>query len=96
MAVPTHYAALSSYLGEHVKAEEHALKAYQDLLIDRAEDVATYLVNMVLTDEVRHHQMFADMQGTLERSIGLGRGSRNTSRRPSITTKSARPLTPIA
>lgn len=71
MAVPTHYAALSDYLGEHVKAEAHALKAYEDLLKDRADDVATYLVNMVLSDEIRHHQMFADMQGTLERSLQL-------------------------
>lgn len=69
MPVPTHYAALSGYLGDHVKAEEHALKAYENLLKDRTDDVATYLVNMVLSDEMRHHQMFADMQGTLERSI---------------------------
>ncbi|MCE9623285.1 MAG: hypothetical protein K8R99_13160 [Actinomycetia bacterium] len=69
MAVPTHYTALSGYLGEHVKAEGHALKAYEDLLKDRPEDVASYLVNMVLSDEKRHHQMFADMQGSLERSI---------------------------
>lgn len=69
MAVPTHYVALVAYLGEHVKAEAHALKAYEDLLKDRPDDVANYLVNMVLSDEKRHHQMFADMQGTLERSI---------------------------
>ncbi|MBI4882915.1 MAG: hypothetical protein HY826_02535 [Actinobacteria bacterium] len=69
MAVPTHYAALSGYLGEHVRAEAHALQAYENLLEDRADDVASYLINLVLSDEKRHHQMFADMQGTLERSI---------------------------
>jgi hypothetical protein len=60
---------LSGYLGEHIKAEAHALQAYEDLLKDRNDDVASYLINMVLSDEVRHHQMFADMQGSLERSI---------------------------
>ncbi len=29
MAVPTHYTALSSYLGARVTAEEHALRAYE-------------------------------------------------------------------
>lgn len=71
MAIPTHYVALSSYLGEHVTAEEHALKAYEDLLKGRKDDVASYLVNMVLSDEKRHHQMFADMQASLERAIHL-------------------------
>jgi len=71
VAVPTHYTALSSYLSEHVKAEDHALKAYEDLLRDRADDVASYLVNMILSDEKRHHQIFADMHGSLEHSMRL-------------------------
>ncbi len=41
MALPTHYAALSSYLGDHVTAEEHVLRAYEDLLRERSDDAAS-------------------------------------------------------
>lgn len=69
MAVPTHYAALSEYLARHIAAEGHALTAYENVLSGRPDDVASYLVNMILDDERRHHQIFADMQGSLERSL---------------------------
>ena len=58
--------SVPAYLGDHVKAEEQALQAYHDLLKDRTDDLATYLVKMIVSDERRHHQMFADMQRTLE------------------------------
>ena len=69
MAVPTHYAALSTYLGQHVEAEEQALRAYEELLANRPNDIATYLMRMILRDEAHHHQMFADMRETLENRI---------------------------
>ena len=66
MDVPTHYAALSAYLKEHVEAEEHALNAYEALLDGRPEDAASYLIRLILQDEERHHQLFLDMHETLE------------------------------
>ena len=66
MAVPTHYRALSAYLGEHVEAEEHALRAYEKVLEDRPDDVVRYLVGMILADEKRHHEIFRELQNTLE------------------------------
>ena len=66
MAVPTHYEALSAYLGEHVEAEEHALSAYESILEDRPDDVVSYLVGMILADEVRHHEIFREFKNTLD------------------------------
>ena len=75
VAIPTHYEELSAYLGQHVKAEEGALRAYEAALEDRPDDVISYLVRMILEDEARHHTIFRDFQNTLEsrmqlRSIG--------------------------
>ena len=69
MAIPTHYSALSAYLGQHVESEEHALHAYEELLENRPNDIASYLMRMILRDEAHHHQMFADMRETLENRI---------------------------
>lgn len=69
MAIPTHYSALSAYLGEHVESEEQALRSYEELLESRPNDIASYLMRMILRDEAHHHQMFADMRETLENRI---------------------------
>ncbi len=73
MAIPTHYSALSAFLGQHVEAEEQALHAYEELLANRPNDVATYLMKMILSDEAHHHQMFADMHESLENRINWRR-----------------------
>ena len=69
MTVPSHYEALSEYLGRHVAAEEGALHAYEQALEGRVEDVASYLIGMILADEKRHHEIFLQLQNTLESSI---------------------------
>lgn len=71
MAVPTHYAALSEYLGDHVRAEEGALTAYEAALEGRPDDVIGYLIGMILADEARHHAIFKELQNTLESRMQL-------------------------
>ncbi len=69
MAVPTHYEALSDYLGRHVRAEQGALDAYAAALEGRPDDVASYLIAMILADEERHHGIFLEIQNSLESRI---------------------------
>lgn len=69
MAVPTHYEALSDYLGRHVRAEQGALDAYAAVLEGRPDDVASYLIGMILADEERHHEIFLELQNSLESRI---------------------------
>jgi hypothetical protein len=63
--VPTHYADLANYLGDHVETEAKALGTYERLIEERQDDVVGYLISMILEDEKRHHQMFFDMRETL-------------------------------
>ena len=69
LAIPTHYQALSEYLGDHLRTEEGALIAYEQLLEGRPDDIASYLIRMILRDESRHHEIFAELRNTLESSL---------------------------
>lgn len=68
MTIPDHYVELSKYLGHHLEAEAAALAAYERFVEGR-EDVVGYLVRLVLADEHRHHELFAEMRNALESSI---------------------------
>ena len=68
-AIPTHYEALADYLRHHVEAEQGALDAYEQALRDRPDDVASYLIRMILGDEARHHDIFEQIKNSLESSI---------------------------
>jgi rubrerythrin len=66
MTIPTRYEDLSSYLGDHIEAEEHSLRSYEELVEGRGDDAVSYLVRLILADEERHHEIFTDIQATLE------------------------------
>lgn len=68
-AIPTNYAALASYLEDHLRAEQGALDAYQQVVDDHPGDVVDYLIRMILDDEARHHSLFSDILNSLESKI---------------------------
>lgn len=67
--IPSHYVALSEYLTRHLEVESGALAAYEDAIRGRETDVVTYLVTLILADERRHHELFAEMKNSLESAI---------------------------
>ena len=69
MGVPTHYTGLSSYLETHIEAEHDILLAYEKVAEEHPDDVAGYLLNMIVADEKRHHEMFGDMQRRIDNQI---------------------------
>lgn len=69
MAIPTHYIELSDYLADHLATETGALDAYERALEGRPEDAASYLIRLILADERRHHQLFAEIRNSLESTI---------------------------
>lgn len=48
-------------LQHHLDSEREALVQYGTLIDDTPDDRVRFLVQMILDDEVRHHQLFAEM-----------------------------------
>jgi len=67
--IPTHYAALASYLENHLRTEQRALDTYQRVVDDRPDDIISYLIRMILDDELRHHGLFTEILNSLESKI---------------------------
>jgi len=57
-AIPSDYVGLSRYLQHHIDAEQSALDAYENLVADRDDDMISYLIQTILRDEARHHELF--------------------------------------
>jgi len=52
---------LYDYVAGHVDAEGDIVTAYQDLANGDTSPAFRYLAQIILNDEIRHHQLFADL-----------------------------------
>jgi rubrerythrin len=68
-AIPSNYVGLSRYLQHHIDAEQGALDAYGKLVADRDDDMVSYLIHTILSDEARHHELFREILNSLESKI---------------------------
>jgi len=59
---------LLEHFNQHVEGELGLLDAYQELR-DRGPDHVRYLVDLILSDEVRHHQTFVELANRLRSDI---------------------------
>ena len=53
-----------AHLKDHLQSEKAALEAYAEVRSDATGAVA-YLIDMILADEVRHHQLFAELANAI-------------------------------
>jgi len=63
-------------LREHMDSEREALTEYARLAEEAPDGHVRFLMRLILEDERRHHQLFAEMADSLEREIenrGAGR-----------------------
>jgi rubrerythrin len=60
---------LLDYLGDHMDKEREALRRYGALAADEPDDRIRYLLQMILEDEVRHHQLFAEIVNALRSEL---------------------------
>ena len=65
-AIPSDYVGLSRYLQHHIDAEQSALDAYENIVADRDDDMISYLIQTILRDEARHHELFREILNSLE------------------------------
>ena len=65
-AIPSDYVGLSRYLQHHIDAEQGALDAYGKIVADRDDDMISYLIQTILRDEARHHELFREILNSLE------------------------------
>jgi rubrerythrin len=56
---------LVEYLTSHMDSEREVLRSYAQLVEDGQPDHVRYLVELILADEVRHHQLFGEMINAL-------------------------------
>ncbi len=56
---------LINHLTAHMDSEREVLRAYAELADRAEEDHVRYLVQLILADEVRHHQLFGEMINAL-------------------------------
>jgi rubrerythrin len=56
-------------LREHMDSERDALTEYARLAETAPDEHVRFLMGLILEDEKRHHQLFADMADSLEREI---------------------------
>lgn len=69
MTIPSRLDALSDYLESHLRTESKAIDALAHLVEGRPDDVASYLIGLILDDERRHHEIFARIRNSLESTI---------------------------
>jgi hypothetical protein len=69
MTVPSRLDALSDYLEGHLRTESKAIDSLAALVEGRPEDVASYLIGLILDDERRHHEIFGRIRNSLESTI---------------------------
>lgn len=63
--------ALYDHLRTHVAAESTILREYVDATERTESQALRYLVDLIVQDERRHHQLFADMAQTLQFNINV-------------------------
>jgi rubrerythrin len=56
---------LIDYLTAHLDSEREVLRSYAELAEKAEEGHVRYLVELILADEVRHHQLFGEMINAL-------------------------------
>lgn len=56
----------------HIEAESEILDAYRKLASDLGSSDVTYLANLILEDEVRHHRLFQELANALSAEVQLG------------------------
>jgi rubrerythrin len=67
--IPSDYIGLARYLQGHIDAEQGALAAYEKILDGRDDDMISYLLRAILSDEKRHHEVFTEITNSLESRI---------------------------
>jgi rubrerythrin len=68
-SIPSDYIGLARYLKGHIDAEQAALGAYEKILKGREDDMIGYVLRSILSDEVRHHEVFTEIANSLESRI---------------------------
>ena len=68
-------ADLMRHLTLHMEHEGALLASYQKLTEQSDAEYVTYLVNMILEDEIRHHRLFSELVNTLRSSVERTEGT---------------------
>ena len=62
---------LYDYVAGHVENEHEIVESYRDLAEGDTSPAFRYLAKMILDDEVRHHQLFADLAESIRQMAEL-------------------------
>jgi rubrerythrin len=62
--------SLLNHLVDHMDRERGLLRRYEELSASAPDEQVRYIVALILADEVKHHQLFADMVGALRAEMG--------------------------
>ncbi len=68
-------ADLMRHLTTHMEHEGALLSAYQKVTQEADAEYVTYLVTMILEDEIRHHRLFSDLVNALRSSVERTEGT---------------------
>ncbi|MGH2684289.1 MAG: hypothetical protein ACRDJP_02350 [Actinomycetota bacterium] len=60
---------LINTLQDHMDSEREALREYGRLAVASPDSHVRFLMDLILQDEVRHHQLFAEMMAGLRREV---------------------------
>lgn len=63
---------LFDHFRSHIEHEDEVIGAYGELAASTTVPGFGYLANLILADEQRHHQLFADLAETIEAEAELG------------------------
>lgn len=61
--------ALLEHLTKHVEVERDLLASYQEISEKAEAPYASYLINLIIEDETRHHRLFGDLVNALRAPV---------------------------
>ena len=85
---------LVDYLTAHLDSEREVLRSYAQLVEDAEPGHVRYLVELILADEVRHHQLFGEMINALRAEMDQRDISPRPARAAPATCGPSRPAAP--